>query len=614
MTLAATVGQLGVEDLNYRTGSATTFDRIKRSDSSSTKTINRIMPTDVRMWGTEANSWNDALAAAITAIGSNDVQLLVTVPQTLAANLTVPANVELIFVPGAAITVGSYTATFNGHIKAGLYTIFVWTAGSGAININNNAFVYPQWFGALNDGTGATATTAAFLECMSINTTANQEKPTILVPPGTYLVNEITTTETDVSLVGAYPCTTKQLGTTTSMAILKSNGAVSTIDVNNIHVENIYFDGASTGTTAIEGINLTVKNCTFDEFVTTGVLVDNTGSDNLIQNCRFKTCATAINLNNATAETVIYHDIVQGCYFEDSTSYDIVVAGSGKITIKENRGYNGDDKGISVTGNGCVVISDNSWDDYDNTIIETTTAATDPTVIVRNNFAFQDTGASGAIAFVEHNRGHLIADGNEITGWTGSAGMAKAFYLKDGFRAAHIGYNVLQTEDSASGLCFDCETEADIANVSGHKDYVWGHEFQRAFVEGDWLIRTIPVHGNEGDDDQIKRQYFFRSIKAIIISTLTETTDPTFTVGKNILGGTDDPDYYVTTETISSTSEGDVLTVSNYVSAATRQQLAAGYSDDNSVIQFVLTADAWTEGGPIAVFASIGCIEWSEVS
>jgi hypothetical protein len=611
MALGFTTGQIGVEDINYKTGAATTFDRITRSDSASTETINRIMPTDVRKWGTEANAWNDALAAAITAIGAENVQLLVTVSQTLAANLTVPANVELIFVPGAVITVGAYTATFNGHIQAGLYKILSWTAGSGAVNINNNPYVYLQWFGALNDGTGATATTAAFTSCVNINLTADQEKPVILVPPGTYLVNEITTTETDISIVGMYPNATKEIGTTTSAAVLKSNGGASTIDINNIHVENIYFDGASTGTVGIEGINLTVKNCTFDEFVTTGIVVDNTGSDNLIEDCRFKSCAIGINLNNVATDTVQYMDRVEGCWFSTSTTYDIIVAGAGKTNIKSNKFYNGDDKSISITGNGCVTIESNLWDDYDGTIIETTTAATDPTVIVRNNFAFQDTGATGVVAFVEHNRGHLIADGNEITGWTGSAGMAKAFYLKDGFRAAHIGYNVLQTEDSENGLCFTCETATDIANVSGHKDYVWSHECKHDDAD---LVKHIPVHGNEGDDNWIKRQYFLRSIKAIVIATLTETTDPGFTVGKNILGGTDDPDYYVTTETISSTSEGDVLTVSNYVSAATRQQLAAGFSDDNSVIELVIQADAWTAGGPIMFYVSIGCIEWSEVA
>ncbi|GAF91364.1 unnamed protein product, partial [marine sediment metagenome] len=258
MTIGATTGQIGVEDLNYKYGAATIFDRVLRSDPTDTETINRIMPTDIRAFGTEANAWNDALAAAITAVGAEDAKLLVTVPQTLAANLTVPANVELEFVPGAAITVGAYTATFNGTIHAGLYEILVWTVGSGAININKNPYIYPQWFGALDDGTGEPATTAAFTECMNVNLTANQEKPTIALHPGTYLVKELTTTETDISIVGLFANATKELGTTTSCAILKSADGVSTIDVNNIHVENIYFDGAGAGLVGIEGINLTV--------------------------------------------------------------------------------------------------------------------------------------------------------------------------------------------------------------------------------------------------------------------------------------------------------------------------------------------------------------------
>ena len=68
------------------------------------------------------------------------------------SDVTVPANVCLKFDKGAMLNVAAgKTLTINGPIDAGLWQIF---SGSGAISGNPKIKeVYPQWFGAVADGT-----------------------------------------------------------------------------------------------------------------------------------------------------------------------------------------------------------------------------------------------------------------------------------------------------------------------------------------------------------------------------------------------------------------------------------------------------------------------------
>lgn len=607
MALTITRGQIGVEDQNYIIGSSSTFER-ETSDGTET-TYNRLVPTDVRNWGTEANSWADALNAAITAIGSNNVHLVVPVAQTLSAHLTVPANVILELLPGAIITTGAYNLTLNGHLIAGPYKIITWVvATGGTVSFNNNSYVYPQWFGALNDGTAATATKTAIIQCMSINTASDQEKPVILFPPGQYNVDgSLTTTEKDLHLKGAFANATKESASESATAIFWEGGSGKIIDIDNARMENLYLKGEGTATHGIDGENLDIYNCRIDQ-CGVGVQINNTGTSNKISECRLTVCDTAININNHATNTYVI-DLIEKCYFEDSTNYDLVLVGGGMFNILHNLFYNGDDKGISIQGNGTYNIDGNQFSTYDNTMIETTTGASTPRVNIVNNFAFD---ATTAITFCEHNRGFLRASNNTIIGYTGAAGMSKAFYLKDGFTHAAFGQNTLQTANSAAFKAFEIETEAEAVKVCGNKDFVESYSWAQA--TGSTKV-YIPVYGNEAESDYVLRQYFVRSIKAIVVAAMTVGgTDPTFSLGYDILGGAEDVDAYATVDSIDSASEGSVITMDTYVSAAARTLLAAGITDDNKVIELDLTVQDWTGGGPVLFYVSIGCIEWSDLS
>ncbi|MDY6893845.1 MAG: hypothetical protein SVO01_00280 [Thermotogota bacterium] len=78
-----------------------------------------------------------------------------TTTYTYTTSDTITSNFDIIIQNGAILSDGggSATLTISGHLKAGLYKIFDWT-GSGSINFTAGAVerIYPQWGGALGDG------------------------------------------------------------------------------------------------------------------------------------------------------------------------------------------------------------------------------------------------------------------------------------------------------------------------------------------------------------------------------------------------------------------------------------------------------------------------------
>lgn len=92
---------------------------------------------------------------AIDAIASANKTLVVTEAETCDVNFTVPANVTVKFERGGKWAINNgITVTFNGQIDAGLWQIFAYT-GTGTLNFGAEATekFYPQWWGAVADGT-----------------------------------------------------------------------------------------------------------------------------------------------------------------------------------------------------------------------------------------------------------------------------------------------------------------------------------------------------------------------------------------------------------------------------------------------------------------------------
>jgi len=101
-----------------------------------------------------------------------------------AGNVTIPSGVTLSVPNGAILNVPKdQTLTINGALTAGVYKIF---EGEGKVTgALENAYVYPQWFGAVGDGktpSGVALQKAADLAQTSMSRT-------LFIPQGRYLYN-----------------------------------------------------------------------------------------------------------------------------------------------------------------------------------------------------------------------------------------------------------------------------------------------------------------------------------------------------------------------------------------------------------------------------------------
>jgi hypothetical protein len=94
-----------------------------------------------------------SFATAITALGKATKTLVIPSSQTVAGNVTVPANVSLRFTGAGELNISSnYTVTINGNLSAPVKQIF---NGTGRVVFASNTPItafYPQWWGVLGNG------------------------------------------------------------------------------------------------------------------------------------------------------------------------------------------------------------------------------------------------------------------------------------------------------------------------------------------------------------------------------------------------------------------------------------------------------------------------------
>lgn len=257
-----------------------------------------------------------SFAAAITAISTDEVTLIVNEAETVAADVTVPTNVSLFFAKGGSLAVANTkTVTINGDIIAGSYQIF---SGAGDVTFGTDApgVIDVRWFGATGDGT--TDDEAAVQ--IAVNRTVLSDRA-LYFPAGTYCLES----QVLYSFITAAHSTIVLLGDEQSTIILDKNSSGSCLRLTR----------GGTATTAkfvIDGIEFKINGNKQDynvvEFV--GLSTSNFS----VRNCKF-------NGNDKTHKYFVYmYDLWEGsfrdCTFKDSADgvdvfYDCATANGGNV-------------------------------------------------------------------------------------------------------------------------------------------------------------------------------------------------------------------------------------------------------------------------------------------
>ncbi len=200
---AITDRPIGEQDIKYYDGVTSTFTR--DTSTGGKITLDKVgSEVDVLMvYGGGVNYTDAAIVSALTAIGATKQVTIILRPGTwlITDNLAISSNVNFRIAAGALLSIPTTkTLAINGPFEAGLYRVFN-CVGTGKVvfGVGSVKEVYPQWFGAYNDGTHATETAAAFNQAIA----SLPGGGLISVPAGEYQVDHIIDVKSGISIQGA---------------------------------------------------------------------------------------------------------------------------------------------------------------------------------------------------------------------------------------------------------------------------------------------------------------------------------------------------------------------------------------------------------------------------
>lgn len=290
------------------------------------------------------------LAATITAVGSTPSTIeLVSNTYTIAASLTVPANVTLLFNTGAVLSVSSgQTLTIQGPIIAPDVQIF---SGAGLVKFSSNnsiSTICARWWGATGDGT--TDDTATLQAAFVASTTA-ANRPGFRIPAGVYRVCNLfmgnkaaagcpTTAECPApanvySDSGDSVFGVKFKATAACGASPTTDYVASANSMSGFTLGNIYFDGGAT--TAGTGASCLDVSWQFSA----APAVQSYFHDLRFNNCLDSTSGFAINADNQNDSSFERIDVTGPTSSGNQIALRILAGGGQTSTIQGLRIYNG---------------------------------------------------------------------------------------------------------------------------------------------------------------------------------------------------------------------------------------------------------------------------------
>jgi len=345
--LEGITGKIGQEDINFGTGQDTDTFTVPTYDGG-TVTLTKLPSLFANaasiikgkwyvaaMSGDHGNaSLTGSLAWVINTLGADPATIELPGNQTysLTTNLVIPETIVLDFQRGAVL---GGTANISGdglkHIQAGAWQIF---STSGTITFPNGSEAYPQWFGAVGDGT--TDDTTAFNKTIA-------SCGYIKILPATYIVGPLTLSTADQKFIMSQGATLKAK---TDIA-----DAVITITASGVEVRGGNINGNranQSSSTGCYGINVKTDGADVEDVKIADVYITTTAHD-------------GIHLAGIEAGTYEINDAsITDCYIEDMSGHGIeAIYHVNRAYIANNRIQNGATQVSVYVGNG-IWIGDNS--------------------------------------------------------------------------------------------------------------------------------------------------------------------------------------------------------------------------------------------------------------
>lgn len=336
-----------------------------------------------------------SFANAVTAIGANTATLTVSQQINITSNQTVASNITLKVLPGGSFNISAgATLTINGPFVADFYQVF---SGSGDVRFGNGYIreVYPQWWGAVGDGsTDCTTAIQAAIDSLSTFTTGLPMREScggkIFIPTGQYKITDTISSYSSITVEGAGAWSTEILvyGTVTdafsvaggdrfdryttqgALRFLRITATGTGATVNNlVRLNSCYgyvLDKVSLETSSQyclyihDSIDIQVFNsyCTAGTSagLYVGVTLDTVSTTLRFYNCYFNTCTDGPGANvaglgiafhdcifesNGTNTASLGHGVIvrygtatfHSCYWENNGGYD------GKFGTEWNDSY-----------------------------------------------------------------------------------------------------------------------------------------------------------------------------------------------------------------------------------------------------------------------------------
>jgi hypothetical protein len=173
-----------------------------------------------------------SLSEALNAADSVSKTILITTPQTLYGNVTIPASITLKIENGGSVNHGVYSLTIKGPFSCGLQKCF---SGAGTVTFGSGSVreVYPEWWGAKGDGT--TDDTQAIQA--AIDSTRSSRQNPVRLNSGTYLFSSINIhSTTSLKGSGMRQTVMKAITSTLPFAFTIDKGPVIGVDIRDLEI------------------------------------------------------------------------------------------------------------------------------------------------------------------------------------------------------------------------------------------------------------------------------------------------------------------------------------------------------------------------------------------